>query len=436
MNKLQDDIARYRNGTLTPAERHALEKRALDDPFLADALEGAERIPAIDFDADVKALNKKITEGKSIRWSLSWRLAAAFIGMAFLATITYINLQPDTSSIAASNKSVSETNKSIDSTRATIGDSIIQPTAAKPVDQLTASAQTETKQADPTEEDKPTVKPNLNTQQNLAIAKQKPDAIAATNNSSNTASITKTDSAIITVSDEARIAVAEPTPALVELKNELVLERAKQSEAAHTNVVVITGQVRDQSGQPMPGVNVITKGSVQGSVTDAEGKYAIELPAHTGTLEFSFIGYVTQAMTIDKTTQYADVQLLEDATQLSEVVVTGYGEKRTDGEPIVRLAEPVGGRKAYDQYLENNKIYPQQALDNKIEGKVVIEFSISASGTLSDFQVIRKLGFGCDEEVIRLVKEGPSWQPSYIDNEPVESLVRVKTRFSIPKKGR
>ena len=41
---------------------------------------------------------------------------------------------------------------------------------------------------------------------------------------------------------------------------------------------------------------------------------------------------------------------------------------------------------------------------------------------------------GCEEELIRMVKEGPGWYPSYIDNEAVESLVRIKTRFELPEK--
>ena len=70
------------------------------------------------------------------------------------------------------------------------------------------------------------------------------------------------------------------------------------------------------------------------------------------------------------------------------------GKKRTEGEPVVRLAEPVGGMKAYDKYLEEKKIYPQQALDNKVEGKVVIEFTVSSTGMVSDFNIIKKIGYG------------------------------------------
>ena len=240
-----------------------------------------------------------------------------------------------------------------------------------------------------------------------------------------------------TIADEVVTAAPSPQPVTQKLKKELEMAR-KNSPVSGAYITsenkTITGQVRDQNGEPMPGVNINVKGSTQGVVTNAEGKYSIVLSDPNTILTYSFIGFVSQEMKMDKAEDYADVQLMEDATQLSEVVVTGYGEKRTDSEPIIRLAEPVGGRKAYNKYLEEGKIYPQQALESKIEGKVVIEFTVSAIGTLSDFRVIKKLGFGCDEEVIRLVREGAAWRPSYIDNEPAESLVRIKTRFELPQK--
>ncbi|MBK7649488.1 MAG: hypothetical protein IPJ20_00375 [Flammeovirgaceae bacterium] len=60
MDKWEDDIKRYINGEMSTEEQHALEKRALRDPFLADALEGAGLIAAEDFTNDIKDLNAEI----------------------------------------------------------------------------------------------------------------------------------------------------------------------------------------------------------------------------------------------------------------------------------------------------------------------------------------------------------------------------------------
>jgi TonB family protein len=102
-------------------------------------------------------------------------------------------------------------------------------------------------------------------------------------------------------------------------------------------------------------------------------------------------------------------------------------------EPIVKLAQPVGGLVAYDKYLEKNRKYPELALVNNVKGKVIIGFDVGTNGELGNFEVIRSLGFGCDEEVVRLVKEGPGWNPTSEDAVPVESTVRVKMKFDAAK---
>jgi TonB family protein len=72
-------------------------------------------------------------------------------------------------------------------------------------------------------------------------------------------------------------------------------------------------------------------------------------------------------------------------------------------------------------------------LARKIKGKVTITFTVTTSGSLTDFNVVRGLGYGCEEEVVRLVKEGPVWSPSLEDDIPVESEVRVKLKFDPQK---
>ncbi|MFP9114113.1 SusC/RagA family TonB-linked outer membrane protein [Flavobacterium sp. RHBU_3] len=87
----------------------------------------------------------------------------------------------------------------------------------------------------------------------------------------------------------------------------------------------LTGTVRDNtSGQPLPGVNIIVEGTQNGTSTDMDGKYTLPNVAKGSKIVFSFIGYASQ--TIDYTGQASlDITLSEDATQLKEVVVIGYG---------------------------------------------------------------------------------------------------------------
>lgn len=84
------------------------------------------------------------------------------------------------------------------------------------------------------------------------------------------------------------------------------------------------GRVITSNGMPVPGVNVLVKGTTVGTVTDADGNYSISLTADAQTLVFSFIGYASQEVPVNASGE-VNVQLAEDATQLNEVIVTGYG---------------------------------------------------------------------------------------------------------------
>jgi TonB-linked SusC/RagA family outer membrane protein len=90
----------------------------------------------------------------------------------------------------------------------------------------------------------------------------------------------------------------------------------------------ISGRVTDENGNSFPGVNVIIKGTVVGTVTDADGKYALEVPDGAATLVFSFVGYTQEEITVDGKS-VIDVALKPDLKLLSEVVVTALGIEKS-----------------------------------------------------------------------------------------------------------
>jgi TonB-linked SusC/RagA family outer membrane protein len=95
--------------------------------------------------------------------------------------------------------------------------------------------------------------------------------------------------------------------------------------------LTVGGKVVDEAGAGMPGVNVIVKGTSNGTTTDADGVYRLNLSGEqaAGTLVFSFIGYAAQEQPINNRTTI-NVSMVADVSELSEVVVVGYGtqEKR------------------------------------------------------------------------------------------------------------
>lgn len=90
----------------------------------------------------------------------------------------------------------------------------------------------------------------------------------------------------------------------------------------------VSGQVTDAKGDPIPGVNVIVKGSpATGTISDAAGKYALELADPNSVLVFSFIGFTTQEVPVGNRS-VVDVVLAENRQLLDEVVVVGYGTQK------------------------------------------------------------------------------------------------------------
>lgn len=88
----------------------------------------------------------------------------------------------------------------------------------------------------------------------------------------------------------------------------------------------IKGTVRSNDGTTMPGVSVVLKGSTNGTTTNIDGKYSVSVPLNS-TLIFSFIGFETTEVLVDGKTE-VDVTLKEIASNLSEVVVVGYGSQQ------------------------------------------------------------------------------------------------------------
>jgi iron complex outermembrane receptor protein len=92
---------------------------------------------------------------------------------------------------------------------------------------------------------------------------------------------------------------------------------------------LITGTITDETGAPLPGATVLVKGTTNGTVTDLQGKFSLDV-ATGAVLQFSYLGYNMQEVTINGQSEIA-IQLEPDATQLEELVVVGYGtQKRSD----------------------------------------------------------------------------------------------------------
>ncbi|MEK6479464.1 TonB-dependent receptor [Catalinimonas sp. 4WD22] len=145
----------------------------------------------------------------------------------------------------------------------------------------------------------------------------------------------------------------------------------------------ISGQVLAPDETPIPGVNVVVKGSNQGTVTDIDGNYNIGVPSENDTLIFSFVGYANQEIPISGRSTI-DVTLQEDVEELSEVVVVGYGTQRKSD---------LTGSVAQLDGEEINSVPSQSPLQG-LQGKVAGVQVTSSSGAPGAAPSIRIRGTG------------------------------------------
>ncbi|WP_165823761.1 DUF4139 domain-containing protein [Pseudochryseolinea flava] len=99
------------------------------------------------------------------------------------------------------------------------------------------------------------------------------------------------------------------------------------SDGSHATLGMVRGRLTDDAGQPLPGVNVMIKGTTVGAVTDSEGYYSLMLTRDAQTLVFSFIGYQAIEQPIGNR-EVVNVSMIADQSMLSEVVVMGYGTQK------------------------------------------------------------------------------------------------------------
>src|SRR5690606_32325168 len=92
------------------------------------------------------------------------------------------------------------------------------------------------------------------------------------------------------------------------------------------NAFEVRGLVTSESGEPLPGANILEKGTTNGTVTSADGTFVVSVSGDRSILVFSFIGYTRQEIEVNGRTRI-DVSMAPDLQSLDEIVVVGYGEQ-------------------------------------------------------------------------------------------------------------
>lgn len=461
------DIERYHKGLLSNAERHALEKAALDDPFLADALEGYA-VPGTDVQADIIALKQRLSSrmeeetaakvipmGSGSQSRFPWLRAAVAIlvigGAGLLANQFFFtkksgdiaqanNKAPlpgtvnDSAAPVAGNSTTSAEEKVTDTNiQVTTGSTAISITEKEKTstDKITSNGVTEptadvkintesagnnrrdvTLNNTPTpvttgsgkaEEVKKPMVPNAGAE-SKEIAKVSDDKTPAAPPGANIAS---SKSRAITDADGIKDQAEREKTAALSRKTDEQRFRSQQNN-------IFRGRVTDASNAGVPFANVTNVEDKAGTYTDVNGYFNLTSPDSVLNVQIRSIGFENNQVQLKNTVAATKVVLHEDRS-LSEVVISNQkpnvAARNRDANRTLQEPEPADGWDNYDAYLTNNLDIPEDIKTKQASsGSVQVSFEVDKYGEPVNIRVEKSLCDKCDKEAIRLIKEGPKWK--------------------------
>ncbi len=401
--KFLKDLARYHRNEMTGEERNSFERELQKDSFAEEAAEGFSLLSPENISRDLTDIRNRIKSRTVKRQKfMVYRIAASIAVLMVISTILIVVDRNKTSKPLAVNSVESEKKQIIKE----------QP----PVKQIIAE-ETSKKQ--------------------VGTSEQKSDKTVPLSRN------TEKAKSAITV-DSKNLAEAQFNDTISEIRPAVIRQSVKDKVLSQT--VAVPARARAFSGLkasgkvlssednlPVPGANILIKGTSSGVITDAGGNFSITLPdTNNRTLIANFIGMESKEFEARKDSQI-QVKLDPSISDLSEVVVVGYGTKKAESvnEDVFTgytPPSPVNGKSNFDKYIKENQHRPDTITAGQ-RAVVVVSFLVHLNGSIDSLRVVRSPGKTFSDEAIRLIKSGPAWRPAEDKGKPVEAEVRMRIVF-------
>lgn len=405
INYSVEDIERYLEGKMSAKEMHDIEKAALHDAFLADAIEGYS---SVSFEDSKKHLNEiyaalqkqkeetKVVplKTKTFHW---WRVAAVIILILGIGAMSWFIIQPNEIN-EVSDLAQAKENKSLnaDTLRQNEnGNAVVKNDASKELlaQNLPSKALKNKNKKDDLHENVRITTPQLRRSESpqQAFKKNLPDSSATEKDF--TASISS----------------------LYEAKQDSTIKQAPVASEENTSMFLnktvntFIGRVVDTNNQPVA-YATINMDNKQRVTTDINGNFKLQFPDSLVNVNVSSVGFVTANAQL-KDYQMNVISIEPDKTALDEVVTTGYGikklsKKNADADSVY----PSGGWESFQAYVYRKLNKPFDSANNRIiSGDVELEFLIDDNGEPYNFSVIKSINDVSASKAIQIVKEGPKW---------------------------
>lgn len=434
-------LRRWLRGDARARDEGRLERQGADDDFLRDALEGYRSFPESDHEAAAGRLRERLQQRTGKRGGgmvMMWlpRAAAAAVALMAIASVTWLFLQNDAPEELAFATEETEMVEAIEREDNPAGEpSIIQePETTERLrrQEPQESTRPSSEPSEPTEVRPSPSRRELSAQENTrALAENEAGIEAAEEPSTGRIPAEPDlpaayDAPVAMAREDTSIESEAPTSIPQAPVSALRTTRGLTTRPApaDSSTRLLEGQILTPDGEPLIGANVLIPGTSTGTVTNLEGRFSIEAPSGQESIMVSYVGYQTASIPIDQQDSFR-ITLAEDAP-LSEVVITGLSRAKRKEAGIAKISEapaaatgitgisslavPRGGFPELEKYIRKNLRYPEEAREADIEGFVLLRFTVQADGSLDNFEVLQSLCETCDQEAIRLLKEGPAWQ--------------------------
>jgi hypothetical protein len=375
------DIERYHSGKMSPEERHALEKAALDDPFLADALEGYTftTTPTADLKKIQSRMAEKQNQKKVIPFFQKYKwlsVAALFIIIAGTGWLVYdLSKKEAQPSVAVQKQKEAEQNSNYKLTNQ-------QPS----IDSSTSSTTSIDKKLTGKKEAPTPAKEEVKITNNSFTEQTENDLVTnSRNNQFNTYSKDESNSN----SDRRSLAPRNDTGG-----NNRTFNYVPSTEVSRNNTASTVQRANNVTNSNIARLEIINKDATAGK------------PATS-------VRNIAQNDSV-KHLEIVLEPLSKDSQPAMQEVVVGYGaqKKAMDKYPKVTIdtLEPAEGYVKFDDYVINNLKMPEELQTKTLSGEVQLAFDVDQNGQPVNITVVKSLCEKCDEEAIRLLKEGPKWK--------------------------
>ena len=221
--------------------------------------------------------------------------------------------------------------------------------------------------------------------------------------------------------------------------------------------IKVSGQVLDDAtGQPLQGATVIIQNTNRGTITDKEGRFSLEVS--TGdVLCFSFVGAEFKKIEVTKEMPaQLQVRLKELSEQIEEIEVGSQSEtsqvaqqkevssqtsaqKKSVGSNdedtfmvVEEMPEYPGGMSNMMKFVASHIKYPIEAVEKKIEGRVIASFIVQTDGTLANIEIVRSPSPILSKEAKRVIGLMPAWKPGKQRGKAVNVKFTVPISFKLP----